>query len=282
MKSPGHRANIMNKYFEKIGVGISQGLYEGQEAVFVVQMFGTPTSDTITVQNQPTVVQKAPTAKPAPVPQTITPVPSAKSVAPQQAAQAPNTTPIPKPNTVAPKGAAGSAPTPAVQIPALEDLKIISHTVAVQNNYVQITVKTSNSASKVTATFGEKAALLRPASDNTWKASIPLSLMKNNALSVVAQNVKGDRVSEQVANFAQDLQTAFNPSGIGDVKGESITVFGRTFQPKAVEKQFYLLFVATILTCLVIAIAVRRHIQHISLVANSSFVVVLAMLLWLG
>ena len=42
MNSPGHRANILNSNFENIGIGISQGQYQGVPAIFVVQMFGTP------------------------------------------------------------------------------------------------------------------------------------------------------------------------------------------------------------------------------------------------
>ncbi len=42
MKSPTHRANIMNGKFTEIGIATAVGEYEGKETVFVVQMFGTP------------------------------------------------------------------------------------------------------------------------------------------------------------------------------------------------------------------------------------------------
>ena len=41
MNSPGHRANILNKDFVEIGIGVSQGQYEGHNAIFVVQELGT-------------------------------------------------------------------------------------------------------------------------------------------------------------------------------------------------------------------------------------------------
>lgn len=41
MNSPGHRANILNANFADIGVGFSQGMYQGLPAIFVVQEFGT-------------------------------------------------------------------------------------------------------------------------------------------------------------------------------------------------------------------------------------------------
>ena len=42
MNSPGHRANIVKKEYTEIGIAVAEGIYEGRNAVFVVQFFGTP------------------------------------------------------------------------------------------------------------------------------------------------------------------------------------------------------------------------------------------------
>jgi hypothetical protein len=42
MNSPDHRQNILNPVFTDIGIGISQGEYQGHQTTMVVQMFGTP------------------------------------------------------------------------------------------------------------------------------------------------------------------------------------------------------------------------------------------------
>ena len=42
MNSPGHFLNIMNPKYTEIGIATSTGIYEGREAIFVVQMFGSP------------------------------------------------------------------------------------------------------------------------------------------------------------------------------------------------------------------------------------------------
>jgi hypothetical protein len=42
MASPTHRANILRPEFTEIGVASAVGMYNGQEATFVVQMFGKP------------------------------------------------------------------------------------------------------------------------------------------------------------------------------------------------------------------------------------------------
>ena len=41
LASPKHRANIMDKNFTDIGVGLATGKFEGQDRVFIVQLFGS-------------------------------------------------------------------------------------------------------------------------------------------------------------------------------------------------------------------------------------------------
>lgn len=42
LNSKGHFLNIVNPKYTEIGIATSTGTYKGREAVFVVQMFGTP------------------------------------------------------------------------------------------------------------------------------------------------------------------------------------------------------------------------------------------------
>lgn len=44
MKSPGHRANILNKQFTEIGIAVKQGVYNGRTVWMAVQHFGAPLS----------------------------------------------------------------------------------------------------------------------------------------------------------------------------------------------------------------------------------------------
>lgn len=41
MQSPSHRANVVKSSYADIGIGVAEGMYEGQKTVFVVQFFGT-------------------------------------------------------------------------------------------------------------------------------------------------------------------------------------------------------------------------------------------------
>lgn len=42
MASPTHKANIVKPVYTQIGVGVAEGMYDGQPATYVVQYFGTP------------------------------------------------------------------------------------------------------------------------------------------------------------------------------------------------------------------------------------------------
>ena len=45
MESPGHRANILNKEYEEIGVAVGKGTFEGETTWMAVQVFGRPLPD---------------------------------------------------------------------------------------------------------------------------------------------------------------------------------------------------------------------------------------------
>ena len=42
INSAKHKANLLNKNFTEIGVGVANGVYEGHETTFIVQFFGKP------------------------------------------------------------------------------------------------------------------------------------------------------------------------------------------------------------------------------------------------
>ena len=42
LESPGHAANILSPNFTEVGIATAEGVFEGRETIFVVQMFGTP------------------------------------------------------------------------------------------------------------------------------------------------------------------------------------------------------------------------------------------------
>ncbi len=55
IESPDHKANILNSKFTEIGIATANGIYKGQETIFVVQLFGTPSDQKLpaSIQSKP-------------------------------------------------------------------------------------------------------------------------------------------------------------------------------------------------------------------------------------
>ena len=42
LNSPAHKKNILNSYYEEIGVAVKEGIFDGQNTIIVAQIFGAP------------------------------------------------------------------------------------------------------------------------------------------------------------------------------------------------------------------------------------------------
>ncbi len=252
MNSPGHKANILNKNFEEIGIGISQGQYQGHTAIFVVQMFGVPAEQKIQLSETPTQVQTAAVPPPA-APQKVA---SATAVAPVVQDQAP----------------ADSA--------AVVPVRVESAQASLSGETVNVTAQTTGPAVKVLAYFGSEAIMLSPKNDGTWQGQAALGDLaeKNAQVRVLATGMLQQSDEYKLAEFAGSTQANFNL--FGSVPKQSANMWGQNINLKTFEHEFYLFFVAGLLTCQILAIAVKRHVQHLPLIANSSFVIIFATLMW--
>ena len=265
MNSPGHRANILNASFQEIGIGISQGQYQGHEAIFVVQMFGTPADQKIAINDMPTPVQ----TQAVPVPPTI-PVASPAAAVPTKSKSS-------SPSPATPEQAP-AAPTASTPVP----LTLSEPVLHVEGDTVYVLATSSEAAIKVVATIGQQAVMLEPKANNTWVGSVPLSDVASAGQSLVvkAYDVSGKEASAQAAEFSGTTPSNFAVNGT--VASARINLGGFKLDPKAFQQKFYLVFIAAMLASLVLAIGLRRHVQHLSLVANGSFVIILATLLWMA
>jgi hypothetical protein len=247
MNSPGHKANIMNKAFQEIGIGIAKGMYNGHETTIVVQMFGTPIAQKVELPSTPTVVAKpTPAATPAATPAPVV-------------AQAPAATPVPTP---------AQTPTPIVPI------EIKDAQTSLQGDQLYVSVEAGGDVTKLLASYGTGTIMLDPAENNQWFGYIPLSSLNSDTnLTVHAYDISGKLISQPVGQFSESLNLN---STLGAVEGASITIFGKTLNPQIWQEKIFLIIIASLLACLILAIAIRRHVQHLSLIANTSFVVMLA------
>lgn len=77
MKSETHKKNILNAKFSQIGVGVARGKYEGKDALFIVQFFGTPAQAAVeispktTKQNDITVTSNLTPPSSSPLQETV-------------------------------------------------------------------------------------------------------------------------------------------------------------------------------------------------------------------
>lgn len=86
MESPGHRENILRTEFTETGVGVADGVYEGERTIFVVQEFAAPlpavTTPTPTAPKKTVVSISTPSTKLAQdVKKLVAPLVSAKVAA---------------------------------------------------------------------------------------------------------------------------------------------------------------------------------------------------------
>ncbi len=254
MNSPGHKANILNKNFEQIGIGIAQGEYQGHTAIFVVQMFGTPVEQKVVLDSAPTKVQITPVPAPAPE-QSLPVVASAKTNNP------------------------GKEPVVNTTTPAVAALKVVSSKTVLEGENLKISAFVSGPAARVVAYFGKEAIMLSPKDGGLWEGVSPLKNLagKGASVRIRAFSMDGQSDQMQLADFSAGTLENYNISGSTPFV---VSMFGHSFNPKSFENSFYLFFVAAMLSSLILAIGIKRHIQHLSLIANSSFVIIFAMLMW--
>lgn len=270
MNSPGHRANILNSSFKEMGVGISRGMFEGHDSVFVVEEFGNPVS--ATAQAVPTVQAVAAAPQPAPAAAPTQPAQAqTKLIKPNTAAAAP--VEVPQRTTVQPfvETAPVSGAKPA-------KLAIEKTTIVASGEDLLVSALTSSNVAKLLLVYGEKSQFFKPHSNGTWNVAVPVKTAQAaENLTVKAFDLQGNEVSTLLASVAPTFADRYVTAGTVD--SASVTVLGQKIPVKPIEQKAYLGIIALLLTVLVIAIVVHRHIQHVRLIANTAFVVVFATML---
>lgn len=230
MNSPGHRANILNKNFEEVGVGVARGMFDGHQSTIVVQMFGTPIAQEVAMNQAPS-------------------------------------------NAVAGDSSLSSSRS--------EDGKvgIIKAEYSLQGSNLNVMVETGSDTVKVLADYGDRGVMLDPAADNVWQGNVPLSsLGTDNQISLISYDIKGNVDREQLVQVTPVLSQD-SISNRGEAQGESVTFLGKVFNPKLFEQNIFWGVLSLLLIFLLIAIVVKRRVQHVGLVADASFVAMLAAVL---
>lgn len=261
MNSPGHRANILNSNFQEIGVGISEGLYMNKRTIFVVQMFGSPISQSTNIlsesKNSTTQDLKVNLNKPY-----VSVMADSVSV---------------------PLGGQESIKNNTATVKSETNLAIVKHRAVIVGTEAIVTAELNAPVKSVRAVYGELATELDPKTETMFSGKIPLEKLGGKQITLIATNIHEEKAVAIVAGFETDIAQVYNKSAIASTENSKIVVqfAGQFFDLKSLENKIYLLFVGALLICLVIVIAVKRHVQHVGLIANTAFVAIFAVLLWM-
>lgn len=302
MNSPGHKANILNKDFKDIGVGIVQGTYKGNPAVFVVQMFGSPSYQNIVWKDSYTFPEK--------MIQHAVALPEAKMIAlaEPQVLSTPYT--LQNGNEYKLSGSAPAADTVFVLVnnQAIASFPVVAgkfngelnlqdganaiQVVSYYNNLIasslsdkfvvqvdssapvisdtqlddgSIIVQVQGSPTKVVATAGESSVMLQPTLDpNKWVGKFESSDISGKIV-VRATDLAGNISVQDAATITPNISENYGFAAPVHVSfGDSI----------------YLYFFIGLLALLGLAIGIKKDVQHLGLIAHTSAVAVFALLLW--
>src|SRR3989339_2002360 len=276
LASPSHRANIVNKNYSEIGVGVAMGEFEGFPTTFVVQMFGTSSTAT-----QPIAVVTVP-------PSTSTTTPVITPSAPQQPEVASATEPVVEPEPVQPvvtpepvKTEPVTAPLP-VLIPTLDESSVA---IVQQDGYYDVKLSMLN-ANSVAAYLGSDWSQLTNSADqpNIWSGQIAYNKttlgQNGEQLSVVAASASGETERYTLAWVAPDIKTQnFYTFNEGSDRYAKLFGFLTIHNLNDSVRQFYFFFMVFLVAALLINILVKVRIQKVSIIGHTVFVLALAVIL---
>jgi Cysteine-rich secretory protein family len=236
MNSPEHRANILSTDFTQIGIATAQGVYNGQEATYVVEEFGTPAPaaapvafvNTAAAATVPTTGPISPDVTPAPATTTVTATKNSTTVSVPASAPAkkPATTPAP-------------APKPAGVIPSI------------------VTIASSTSSSSNETFVAVQGASIALNQTTTSATSTSVAQSAANAPSVSPTNPAGSTAVALPAPQGSFIQRLFA-------------------NPKMVADDFYIVVMALFLLALILNIFINIQVQYPRLIAGGLIVIVIA------
>ncbi len=314
LASPSHRANIVNSRYTEIGIGVSQGEFEGFPTTFVVQMFGQPigtvaTSQVPSVQNptpvrQVSVARQRATVAPRKVaaaetqPKPVTPEGATSSV-PQPAPVELQPVPVAVLSTPAPAAlnltqevpalpALASTIVPAEPSPAVAAVTPVvdeaSLSVIQKAETYQVRLKVTGASAVAVTLANQWATLAQVAGTAVWQGEVPYDVKtfgpSGEQLSVVAWSPSGSVMSEPLAWVAPKAQTqqvyTFNEGA-----DRYATLFGFLTVHNLADsvRRFYFYFLIGLTGAFFLNLLVKFRVQQLSVINHTMLVMVLTLLM---
>jgi hypothetical protein len=123
---------------------------------------------------------------------------------------------------------------------------------------------------------GDLSFELNPQSNTTWQGEGSLDI--NNPNSIIIKAYRGNTLVSQKV-IASISKTVLGASTTGD-NTTSWNILGKHIVLNQLEQNIYLTIFIILIGLLILAIAVKRHVQHVTLISNTAAACAFILLLW--
>jgi hypothetical protein len=272
LASPTHRANIIKEEFTEIGVGVVNGEFDGYPSTIVVQFFGRP-------------------KEPDP-PVTVLTAPSSTKPEANEVNTATGTTVVVSKDEVQPivesSVAVNEVSQSSESISLGDEPSIISGASETESDKLAIIPKTEKGSYEVTVTSdnaktvavqmgSEWVNLQKETDQDVWKGEIIGSASYNKSgesMQVIIKDKQGDTNVQSAVIAAPDVsvQDFFIFS---EAKSKEMMLFGLFSIDNLNDKvkRIYVYLIVFLLAALLMKVMVKVHIQRVSIIAHTLFVI---------
>ncbi|MDB4939833.1 MAG: hypothetical protein JWO40_258 [Candidatus Doudnabacteria bacterium] len=141
-----------------------------------------------------------------------------------------------------------------------------------------IDVQGQGDVTKVIATIGDQKLLLQPTADsNVWQAKVSANTAAlQGGINVRAYDLAGNVKTNVVGTFSSSIQGSY---GFLAQKDYQVSYLGKLI-PLNLVNDVYIYFILFLLFALAVTIAIKRNVQNLSLIAHTSAMIVVAVILW--
>jgi preprotein translocase subunit SecF len=153
-----------------------------------------------------------------------------------------------------------------------------------QGEALKVQVLGSESLVKLIASADRTGFMFEPKDGGLWEAEIPLkSLVQSKSpLRLESYDLKGAHQAKTMLEMSGSTAENYDLTIASAKSAEQWEIGGLKVSNRFLQNTVYELFILAMVVALLVAVAAKRHIQHISLISNASFVIILACFMWVG
>jgi hypothetical protein len=153
-----------------------------------------------------------------------------------------------------------------------------------QGDKLKMQVLGSQNLVKLVARNDKSGFMFEPKGEGLWEAEVTVaSLAQSQApLRLEGYDLQGRSQAKAVVEMSGSTPENFNLAAASSKTGQQWEIGGLKVSNNFLQSTVYELFILAMVVTMLVAVAARRHIQHINLIANGSFVVILACFVWVG